>query len=161
MAVSISPDILRGPDNAFSVRRCSILRRHLAFCRKTNSFVQKGLFRRMAKKQIVQFIDDIDGKVLEEFETVRWSLDGKQYEFDTSPKHAQQFRDSLTKYVEASRAVTGRRGARRAAAPSGSGGTRSKEQTQAIRDWANSNGYEVSNRGRIPIEVVEAFEAAH
>lgn len=117
----------------------------------------------MAKKQIVQFIDDIDGKVLEEFETVRWSLDGKQYEFDTSPKHAQQFRDSLSKYVEASRAVAGRRGARKAtaAATAGGGTTRSKEQTQAIRDWANSNGYEVSNRGRIPIEVVEAFEAAH
>ena len=114
----------------------------------------------MAKKQIVQFIDDIDGKVLEEFETVRWSLDGKQYEFDTSPKHAQQFRDSLEKYVEASRAVNGRRGARRAAA-SGNGGTRSKEQTQAMRDWANNNGFTVSNRGRIPIEVVEAFEAAH
>ena len=116
----------------------------------------------MAKKQIVQFIDDIDGKVLEEFETVRWSLDGKQYEFDTSPKHAQQFRDSLTKYVEASRAVSGNRGGRRAAAASpGTGGTRSKEQTQAIRDWANSNGFEVSDRGRIPINVVEAFEAAH
>ncbi|GAA2066631.1 histone-like nucleoid-structuring protein Lsr2 [Williamsia deligens] len=114
----------------------------------------------MAKKQIVQFIDDIDGKVLDEFETVRWSLDGRQYEFDTSPKHAQQFRDSLTKYVEASRAVAGRRGARRATPASG-GGTRSKEQTQAIRDWANSNGFEVSNRGRIPIEAVEAFEAAH
>ncbi len=112
----------------------------------------------MAKKQIVQFIDDIDGKVLEEFETVRWSLDGRQYEFDTSPKHAQQFRDSLVKYVEASRAVAGRRG-KRALVPAGA--TRSKEQTQAIRDWANSNGYEVSNRGRIPIEVVDAFEAAH
>lgn len=116
----------------------------------------------MAKKQIVQFIDDIDGKVLEEFETVRWSLDGKQYEFDTSPKHAQQFRDSLTKYVEASRAVAGgRRGGRAAAAASGNGGTRSKEQTQAIRDWANANGLPVSDRGRIPINVVEAFEAAH
>lgn len=43
----------------------------------------------------------------------------------------------------------------------GNGGTRSKEQTRAIRDWANSNGYEVSNRGRIPDQVVEAFEAAH
>ncbi|MGJ0120454.1 histone-like nucleoid-structuring protein Lsr2 [Williamsia sp. MIQD14] len=113
----------------------------------------------MAKKQIVQFIDDIDGKVLDEFETVRWSLDGRQYEFDTSPKHAQQFRDSLEKYAEVSRSVAGRRGLKR---PTATGGAaRSKEQTQAIRDWANSNGYEVSNRGRIPIEVVEAFEAAH
>ncbi|MBT0565582.1 Lsr2 family protein [Williamsia sp. CHRR-6] len=114
----------------------------------------------MAKKQIVQFIDDIDGKVLDEFETVRWSLDGRSYEFDTSPKHAQQFRDLVAKYVEASRTVNGRGAGKRKTVGS-TGGTRSKEQTQAIRDWANSNGYEVSNRGRIPIEVVEAFEAAH
>nr|WP_330359970.1 histone-like nucleoid-structuring protein Lsr2 [Mycobacteroides abscessus] len=37
----------------------------------------------------------------------------------------------------------------------------SKEQLAAIRQWARKNGYEVSDRGRIKAEVVEAFEAAH
>ncbi|MEX5631625.1 Lsr2 dimerization domain-containing protein [Parafrankia sp. FMc2] len=30
-----------------------------------------------------------------------------------------------------------------------------------IRVWARRNGYEVGDRGRIPREIVEAFEAAH
>lgn len=38
---------------------------------------------------------------------------------------------------------------------------RDPEQTRAIRDWANSNGYQVSSRGRIPGEIEEAYEAAH
>ncbi|KNA92202.1 MULTISPECIES: histone-like nucleoid-structuring protein Lsr2 [Gordonia] len=112
----------------------------------------------MAKKEIVQVIDDVDGKVLDEYETVRWSLDGKSYEFDTSSKHAQQFRDGLAKYISVSRA-SGSRSPKRVA--QNGAGARSKEQTQAIRAWATKNGFEVSDRGRIPLNVLEAFEAAH
>jgi hypothetical protein len=111
----------------------------------------------MAKKQVVQFIDDLDGKVLDEFETVRWGLDGKQYEFDTSPKHAEQFRNSLQKYLAASRKVGAARQARQAVAVPKTG----KEQTQAIREWAREEGYEVSDRGRIPAAILEAFDDAH
>ncbi|GAC66526.1 histone-like nucleoid-structuring protein Lsr2 [Gordonia soli] len=111
----------------------------------------------MARKEIVQVIDDIDGKVLDEFETVKWSLDGKTYEFDTSSKHAQQFRDSLSKYVEVSRATS--RSPKRVTVTNGAG--RSKDQTQAIRQWAQKNGHDVSDRGRIPRAVIEAFEEAH
>ena len=32
--------------------------------------------------------------------------------------------------------------------------------TQAVRSWAESNGYEVSARGRIKTEIVDAFRAA-
>ncbi|MEO9330320.1 histone-like nucleoid-structuring protein Lsr2 [Gordonia aurantiaca] len=115
----------------------------------------------MAKKEIVQVIDDLDGKVLDQYETVRWSLDGKNYEFDTSAKHAQQFRDSLQKYLEVSRQV-GRTTKRSAAtATTSSGGGRNKETTKAIREWAIREGYELSDRGRIPQSIIEAFEAAH
>ncbi|HZU92839.1 MAG TPA: histone-like nucleoid-structuring protein Lsr2 [Microbacterium sp.] len=31
----------------------------------------------------------------------------------------------------------------------------------AIRAWANDNGYTLSERGRIPAPVVEAYNAAH
>jgi hypothetical protein len=40
-------------------------------------------------------------------------------------------------------------------------GAVSKEQTQAIRHWAREKGLQVSERGRIPATVREAFEAAH
>lgn len=111
----------------------------------------------MAKKEIVQVIDDIDGKVLDEYETVRWSLDGRSYEFDTSAKHAAQFRDLFQKYVDVSRSSSSRGIKRAVPVPVG----RSKEQTKAIRDWATQEGYEVSDRGRIPLSIIEAFEAAH
>ena len=114
----------------------------------------------MAKKEIIQVIDDIDGKVLDQYETVRWSLDGKNYEFDTSSKHAQQFRDSLSKYLDISR-QTGRVTKRTATASTATGGGRNKDTTKAIREWAIREGYELSDRGRIPQSIIEAFEAAH
>ncbi|MDL9935767.1 Lsr2 family protein [Gordonia sp. ABSL1-1] len=111
----------------------------------------------MAKKEIVQVIDDIDGKVLDQYETVKWALDGKSYEFDTSTKHAQQFRDLLDKYVSVSR-QTGRSTTAKKVPTSAA---RNKETTKAIREWAVGAGYEVSDRGRIPLSIIEAFEAAH
>ncbi|GAB2656552.1 Lsr2 family protein [Gordonia jinhuaensis] len=114
----------------------------------------------MAKKQIVQFIDDLDGRVLDESETVRWSLDGKNYEFDTSPKHAQQFRDTLSKYIDASRSANSGR-SRRGSGSAKTSSARSKERTHTIREWAIENGYEVSTRGRIPTSIIEAYDEEH
>ncbi|MFT3900662.1 MAG: Lsr2 family protein [Gordonia sp. (in: high G+C Gram-positive bacteria)] len=106
----------------------------------------------MARKAIIQVFDDLDGQQLDEHETVRFSIDGKSYEFDTSPRNAAAFRDSLDRYIKAARPVrSGRR----------HGGGRGKQETQRIRDWANSNGYSVSDRGRIPGHIVEAFDAAN
>jgi len=36
---------------------------------------------------------------------------------------------------------------------------RAREETAAIREWANANGHEVSDRGRIPSAVLEAYES--
>jgi hypothetical protein len=35
-----------------------------------------------------------------------------------------------------------------------------REQSAAIRDWARRNGHNVSTRGRIPADVIDAFHAA-
>ncbi len=37
----------------------------------------------------------------------------------------------------------------------------SREQREAIRSWANLNGFTVGDRGRIAANIIEAFEAAH
>ena len=37
----------------------------------------------------------------------------------------------------------------------------SREQREAIRTWANANGFTVGDRGRIAANIVAAFEAAH
>lgn len=114
----------------------------------------------MAKKEVIQVIDDLDGEPLDEYETIEWSLDGKTYEFDTSTEHAEEFRAALATYIDVSRVTSPARGNRRAAAPKPQGG-RTKEQTQAIREWAQTNGYEVSDRGRISHFIIEAYESAH
>ncbi|MFT4087968.1 MAG: Lsr2 family protein, partial [Gordonia sp. (in: high G+C Gram-positive bacteria)] len=86
----------------------------------------------MAKRTVIRIVDDIDGVELDEYETVRWSLDGKNYEFDTSPEHADEFRNTVATYIAASRSVGAPRLGRRPAGKPAS-------DTKAIRAWANAN----------------------
>lgn len=112
----------------------------------------------MAKQVITLLTDDLDGS--EADRTVEFALDDVTYTIDLSEKNAGKLRKLLDPYIEAgtrvgrSGAVTVQRGGRRAA-----GGTvrSNRDQNKAIRDWAAENGYDVSERGRIPANVVEAF----
>jgi hypothetical protein len=117
----------------------------------------------MARKVQVILSDDLDDSISAD-ETVSFALDGTTYEIDLSDKNANEMRDVLGKYVSAARKVSSRgtraSGAGRSRA-TGGGGRMDREQAGAIRDWARKNGHEVSDRGRIPASVVEAFEAAH
>ncbi|MFE0024416.1 Lsr2 family protein [Amycolatopsis sp. NPDC059021] len=115
----------------------------------------------MAQKVLVQLTDDIDGS--EAQQTVPFGLDGVSYEIDLSDENADDLRDALAQYVSAARRVGGRK-VRLAAGQSASAAAPSapvdRERSRAIRAWAVENGYAVSDRGRIPTEVVEAFEQA-
>ena len=117
----------------------------------------------MARKVQVILSDDLDDSISAD-ETVSFALDGTTYEIDLSEKNANEMRDVLGKYVTAARKVSSRgtraSGAGRSRA-TGGGGRMDREQAGAIREWARKNGHEVSDRGRIPASVVEAFEAAH
>ena len=59
----------------------------------------------MAQKVQTLFIDDLDGS--EADGTVRFGLDGTEYEIDLNAEHAQQLRDALARYVGAARRVSG------------------------------------------------------
>ncbi|CAN5288030.1 Lsr2 family protein [soil metagenome] len=112
----------------------------------------------MAKKVQVILVDDMDGGTA--VETVSFALDGSSYELDLSVANAAALRDALAPYVGAGRKLG--RSSARAAAPRGRSSARvDREQSQAIRDWATRNGHQVSSRGRIPANVVDAFNAAH
>ena len=117
----------------------------------------------MARKVQVILSDDLDDSISAD-ETVTFALDGTTYEIDLSDKNAAEMRDVLGKYVAAARKVSSRgtraSGAGRSRA-TGGGGRMDREQAGAIRDWARSNGHQVSDRGRIPASVVEAYEGAH
>lgn len=115
----------------------------------------------MAQKVTVTLVDDLDGGTAEE--TVEFGIDGVTYEIDLSNDNAAKLRDALAGYVAHARRAGGRRRAS-AAAPKRSGGGRAsvdREQNAAMREWARKNGYKVSDRGRIPAEVVEAYHKAH
>ena len=121
-------------------------------------FKQKGQCGLMAKKVTVTLVDDFDGEGAAD-ETVEFALDGVSYEIDLSSKNASKLRNDLKQWVEAGRRVGGRRRGRSA----GSGRGRAsidREQSAAIRDWARRNGHNVSTRGRIPADVIDAFHAA-
>ena len=108
----------------------------------------------MAQKVKIILIDDIDGG--EADETVRFGLDGVQYEIDLSETHASELRSALSDYVGAAR-----RGNQSKQRSSASGASSSRNQEAArIREWAKENGYNVSARGRVNGEIVEAYRAA-
>lgn len=121
----------------------------------------------MARRIIHQLVDDIDGAVLDEGagETVSFTLDGRAYEIDLSEKNAQALRDALQPWIDAGRRVTAggspsggreRRGSRANQSRAGA-----KRNLSAVRSWARKNGHEVSDRGRVPASVLEAYDAAN
>lgn len=114
----------------------------------------------MAKQTIVEIVDDISGERLADGagRTVTFALDGAQYEIDLTHAHAEELREALEPWISASRRVTGS-GRSTAARSSRSGSSRSTKDTQAIREWAAANGFEIASRGRVPANVIEAYEA--
>ena len=106
----------------------------------------------MATKTIVSFHDDLTDEPADT--TVRFGLDGRDYEIDLTDTNAEELRTALGKYVEAGRKVGGVRGRRRGSSSAADG------DPKAVRAWAAAKGYEVSNRGRVPAAVVQAYRAA-
>jgi hypothetical protein len=109
----------------------------------------------VAQKIQTVFVDDLDGSEAEG--TVRFGLDGAEYEIDLSAGHAQALREALAPYVSAARRSGGGarrpvRAARRAPA--------SGLNTTEVREWAKSQGIDVKDRGRVPAELVVKFKAA-
>jgi hypothetical protein len=106
----------------------------------------------VAQKVQTLFIDDIDGGEAEG--TVRFALDGTDYEIDLNAKHTEELRSALGKYVEHARKVTSaaRRGGR--GAGRGARGAGSAVNTTEIRNWAREQGYDIKDRGRVPADVV-------
>ena len=108
----------------------------------------------MATKTLVQLTDDLDPS-LEATDTVRFALDNTQYEIDLSDKHINELRSTFDRYIQGARKVGGRRGS--AASSRASAGRRT--DLSQVRQWAASNGVELSTRGRIAGGVLAAYDA--
>jgi len=110
----------------------------------------------MARKVQVHLLDDIDGT--QAAETLKFGLDGTLYEIDLNTKHADKLRSALAQYI-----AKGRRVGRGGVVSAGRGRTAApartdRQQNQAIRDWAKVKGLDVSDRGRIPANIVERYQ---
>lgn len=106
----------------------------------------------MAQKVETLFVDDLDGSQAEG--TVRFGVDGADYEIDLSAGHAQQLRDALAPYISAARR-TGTASPRR----TGNKASRAPDPTE-VREWARAQGIDVKDRGRVPAELIAKFKAA-
>jgi hypothetical protein len=113
----------------------------------------------MAKKVVVQLVDDIDQEPIEEGgEHIRFAVGGVEYEIDLNDENAAEFHRRLDYYIDFATKVDGRRG-RSTSTPSTQ--RRSPDLTKAVREWARENGHAVSARGRISAEIQQAYDAAH
>lgn len=119
---------------------------------------ERGRILAMAQRTVVLFEDDLDGG--EAAGTVRFSLDGVDYEIDLSESNAAALRAALDPFVQSGRRVGGRASTARAARPHAGGATKSDPaQLAAIRDWARRRGLEVKERGRISRDIVAQYNA--
>jgi hypothetical protein len=112
----------------------------------------------MAQKIQTLFIDDIDGGEAEG--TVRFALDGSEYEIDLSSQHTEELRSALGRYVTHARKVAGSAQRRAARTPGRGAKTASSLNTTEIRNWARENGYDIKDRGRVPADLVAKYQAA-
>ena len=107
----------------------------------------------MAQRIQTLLIDDLDGG--EAAGTVRFGLDGTEYEIDLSAAHSDELRKAMERYLAHARraggtarsAVRGRR-------------TSAAVDTAKVREWAKGQGIEVKDRGRVPADVVEQYKTA-
>ena len=109
----------------------------------------------MAQIREIRLVDDLDGEVADE--TVEFGVDGKNYEIDLSTTNAKKLRDALAEFVASARRAGGRRRGGGAPAAAARRPSIDREQNQAIREWARKRGMKVSDRGRIPADVLEAY----
>jgi hypothetical protein len=113
----------------------------------------------MVQRIVTERTDDLDGTSIEDGagETVRFGLDGVEYEIDLRHSHASQMRSQCQRYIDAARRVGKPSNNRRSRGGSRADGLRPHE----IRTWAAQNGIDVSSRGRIPAGIAARYKEAN
>lgn len=104
----------------------------------------------MARKTVVTLIDDIDGG--DAVRTVTFSLDGTNYEIDLNSHNLDTLTRALDPFIKNAHTTSKRR------TSSGKSTTAPNRNLAEVRVWARENGYTVSDRGRVPAEILAAYE---
>ena len=111
----------------------------------------------MAQKVSVTFACDYDSKEIPSGEhlTRSFSLDGRDYEIDLCERHSQKFDETMHRFADRARKVSSRVGKTKRRT------TAHRKRSAEIRAWAKRSGMDVSDRGRIPTQVIAKYEANH
>jgi hypothetical protein len=108
----------------------------------------------MASRTITVLTDDLTGKELDgDGRTITFSYKSKDYTLDLSQANLEKFEKALEPYLKAAHKISGGRGSRSSRASA-------DLDPKAVRAWAQSNGVELSARGRVPASVVQQYKAA-
>jgi hypothetical protein len=115
----------------------------------------------MAQKVQILLTCDLDEDDVAAVETVTFGFDGNSYAFELCEEHLEEFTNTMHGYVGAARRADGTAGRRPRVNAAPKPVVRStREDLAPVREWARANGYRVSDRGRIPAEVRDAYAAA-
>jgi hypothetical protein len=101
---------------------------------------------KMATRTVL--VDDMDGGDADV--TIAFVVDGDSYSIDLSHGNAHDFYEALAPFIAAAKKNT------KISAVQGE--IAAIEQRSAIREWAKKAGYDVSERGRIPIDILDAYQ---
>lgn len=101
----------------------------------------------MAQRVEVTHVDDLDGSAADE--TVRFGLDGTEYEIDLSAGHAAGLRGELERFTSAARRKPGQSRRRKRSA---------RPDLPEIREFARVRGYDIKERGAVPGRIIEEYD---
>src|SRR5215510_11567527 len=101
----------------------------------------------------VHLEDDLTGGPADE--TVKFGMDGTEYEVDLNTRHANEFRRQIAPFVDHARLVHAQRSRPRPRTAA------SRERSREIRAWAERQGFSVAEHGRLPANVVSEYDLAH
>lgn len=114
----------------------------------------------MARREIVVLQDDLDGSE-KDVRTVKFGFEGVNYEIDLGPANFDKLAQALAPYVSKARKESARRGGGAQAAKSKTmSAAEQRAFNQRVREWAKSQKEKVSERGRVPAKLIDAYQAA-
>lgn len=120
----------------------------------------------MGKSVVEVLTDDISGDTLPEGEgrTVRLAVDEAVVEVDLSNQHIDELEEAIGRFLTAGRVISGPRQSDSPTSmsrPTPPRQTNNRDGMKEVRAWARRQGYSVSARGRIPMNVMDAYARAH
>jgi hypothetical protein len=124
----------------------------------------------MAQKVQVVLTCDLDEDEVPAVQTVSFGYDGYSYAFELCEQHLEEFNEAIQGYISAARLAEEAPGSRRRRSSNTAAAARPRRavvsspaepSSSEVRSWARDNGFEISERGRIPSTVRAAFDEAH